>query len=321
VRRVVVVHPNTLIGRELRERLAPRRELTGELRLLSSIEDEIGQLAESGGEVTFVGRLDDDALEGVALAFFCGAIETDRAWLERLPAGVTAIVLSAGATLADGDTGPAAIAEAQHRGGRLLLPHPAAVGSALLLARLAPFGVRAANAVALLPVSTRGGAALDDLFEETKALLAFKTPKRSRSAAGQTAFNVALSAVDADEAARQTLAELGASFPFSLQLLEAGIFHGVALSLHVELERPADARAIRRDLAADPRFEIARKSAAVSPATLAGAEQMVIGEVRAGAGPRSFWIWAVYDNLTRGGAAAAIEIAERLLGGPASPPS
>jgi aspartate-semialdehyde dehydrogenase len=316
--RAAVVSPNSLVARELRERLAARPDLFDDVRLLSAEEDEIGQLAESGGAAAFVGRLEDDAFEGVDLVFFCGSIADDRPWLERLPEASGAVVLSRGASTADAEPALAGRAPGAPLAGRRLALHPAAYGAALLLARLEPLGVRAAQAVALLPVSAHDDAGLEALFEQTRALLSFRGPERGELR-GQIAFNVALSAADADEVGRQVAAVLGGSYPISLQLVDAGVFHGVGLSLRVELAPETHVRAVRRALAADPRIEIARRPATVSPAALAGSERLIVGEIRPAGEPGAFWIWAVFDNLIRGGALAAIELAEELLAGSARP--
>lgn len=314
MRRAGVVRPNTLLGRELREQLAKRPDLFDELRLLSDDPDEIGQLAEGAGGATFVAALDADAFDGLAVVFFCGEIAADRPWLERVPSEVVAIVLSAGAGSADGRPRVAGLGGGALDHGPLLSPHPAAVGAALLLARLLPLGVRAAHAVALMPVSTRGQRALDELFEQTRALLAFQAPKRAAGRA-QTAFNLQLAEDDAADVARQAVAALGVEIPFSLQIVEAGLFHGVGLALHAELAAAVDAKRVRELLAADARVDVARKPAGVSPVALAGSERLVVGEVRAGATPERVAIWAAFDNLTRGGALAAVELAEEIAGG------
>jgi len=318
VSRVGVVAPNTLLGRELRERLAERPDLYGEPRLLSADEDEIGQLAESGGAAAFVGRLDEHAFVGLDVVFFCGAIGEDRPWLSRLPESAVAVALSSGARADDGVAALAGVGAGSAAGRTLIVPHPAAVGLALVLARLAPFGVRAAQAVALLPVSLAGAAAIDELFEQTRDLLTFK-PRRRAAGRTQAAFNVAPALDDADDVARQALQALGADIPLSLQLLAAGTFHGVGLSLHVELAQPASDAALRRAFAADPRLELARRPEAVSPVEVAGSERLRLVVAGRGPAPGELRLWAAFDNLTRGGALCACELAEELLASAARP--
>jgi len=318
VSRVAVVAPNSLLGRELRERLSARAGRFADVRLLSGDEDEIGQLAESGGAAGFVGRLDDDAFAGVEIVFFCGAIADDKPWIERLPPAARALVLSRGATTTDGEPAIAGQGRAGRAGGPLLVPHPAAYGAALLLARLEPLGVRCAQAVAILPVSCQDEAGLEALFEQTRGLLAFQQLGR-KELRGQVAFNVSLSAADGDDVGRQVVACLDASYPVAVQLVDAGIFHGVGLSLRVELGTAVDSRALRQALGADPRIELARRPATVSPVALAGSEQVVVGEIRSAGAAGEYWIWAAFDNLVRGGALAAVELAEELLDGSAPP--
>ncbi|KAB2957129.1 MAG: hypothetical protein F9K18_12880, partial [Thermoanaerobaculia bacterium] len=104
---VAVVHPTSLLARELRERLEARPDLCGELRLLSDTEDEVGTITESAGAAALVGRLGAEALEGVDLAFVVGDIERVRESLRQLPPGLPTVLLCAGATE---DDAPAAVA-------------------------------------------------------------------------------------------------------------------------------------------------------------------------------------------------------------------
>ena len=51
------------------------------------------------------------------------------------------------------------------------------------------------------------------------------------------------------------------------------------------------------------------------PVDAAAREEVVVGSVRPDAGaPGGYWIWAVMDNLTRGGALNAVEVAEPSAG-------
>ena len=49
------------------------------------------------------------------------------------------------------------------------------------------------------------------------------------------------------------------------------------------------------------------------PAAAAGEETLLVGEVRAAGQPGTFWIWATMDNLVRGGALNALDLAEAML--------
>jgi aspartate-semialdehyde dehydrogenase len=50
---------------------------------------------------------------------------------------------------------------------------------------------------------------------------------------------------------------------------------------------------------------------------VSGKDQIYIGRIKKDESfPRSFWIWTVADNLTRGSSVNALEIAEEILSAP-----
>ena len=62
-------------------------------------------------------------------------------------------------------------------------------------------------------------------------------------------------------------------------------------------------------------MELAESPETVGPVAAATGETILVGEVQDGAGrPGAFWLWAALDNLTRGGAINAIEIAQSIAG-------
>jgi aspartate-semialdehyde dehydrogenase len=167
-----------------------------------------------------------------------------------------------------------------------------------------------------MPVSVAGEAGLDELFEQTRGILAFSGTPKGKLFPAQIAFNLLPSGDDAAVAVEGARAVLGADYPIALQLLQGGVFHGVGVALHLELgARPAAAE-LRRKLARAPGVEAARDPRQVGPVAAANAEGLLLGDVRASGVEGGFWIWAALDNLVRGGAANAIALAERLLGAP-----
>jgi aspartate-semialdehyde dehydrogenase len=318
--RVAVVHPTSLVAKELRERLEARADLGRDLRLYSLDEEEIGAVTEAAGAATFVARLEDDSLAGVDLAFFCGDIERTRAALARLPRSVPAVILSPGAT---GDDAPYAVAGVRGDAlvglDRVTSPHPAAVALALLLAPLAGLRPRRVSATAVLPVSALGDAGIDELFEQTRGILAFSGTPRPKRFAAQIAFNLLPSPEDAAGIARAALDAVGLDLPLSLQLVQGGVFHSLAVTLEVDLETPAEPAEVRRTLGRWPTIELAREPRKLGPVAAAGEEKLLVGEVRAGSRPGAHRIWAVMDNLVRGGALNAVELGAALVA--AGPPS
>lgn len=314
MRIAAVVHPTSLLGKELRERLETRADLCTELRLLSDDEEEVGQVTEAAGAAAFVARLDEDSLDGVDLVFLCGEIEGDRATLARLPRTAVAVLMSRGATI---DDAPAAVggvgAEALAGQQLALSPHPAAVALVLMLDALAGFRPRRATATAMMPVSEFGEPGIDELFEQTRGILAFSGAPRGKLFPAQVAFNLLPSTEDAYEVERAARQALGGDVDLSVQLVQGGIFHGVAVSLRVELAEPATPADVRKRLGAARAISLARDPRKVGPVAAAGEESLLIGEVRAAGEPGAFWVWATMDNLVRGGALNALDLAEAML--------
>jgi aspartate-semialdehyde dehydrogenase len=61
-------------------------------------------------------------------------------------------------------------------------------------------------------------------------------------------------------------------------------------------------------------FQAPGDSCSVSSISVAGKEKIFIGQIKKEAAfPRGFWVWAVADNLTRGSALNAFEIAKTWL--------
>ncbi len=313
--RIAVVHPSTLLGRELCERLAARHDLCRELLPLSTEEAEIGVVID-GPAAALVDRVEEGAFDGVDLSFFCGAIAPDREALALLPAQTPAVLLSNGVTPADA---PSAIAglrsEALVGAPRVASAHPAAVALALLLDPLRELALSRADATLMLPVSLWGTAAIDELFGEARSLLTFAPRERGRRFPVQLAFNLLSSAQSAADVERQVLAALGDGLALSVGLVQAGVFHSVAVTLAVELDPKVELREVRRALAGSAAIEVARAAKEVGPVSVAGAERLVVGEIRAAARAGAFRIWAAMDNLVRGGALNAIELAGAMLAG------
>lgn len=307
--RIAIFHPTSLLGKEVRETLE-RRSGWQEIRLLSTSEDEIGTLTEVAGAAALVQAYDADGaggLDGIDTAFFCGPIAATRAVLAELPADTTAVVLSLDATTEDGVPVVAGVNDHAIRpGGVLLSPHPAVVLLSHLLHPLAGLDPQQAVATVLLPASMEGDPGIEELAEQARNIFIMSGRKPSPIFGAQLTFNVLPTALPADPLAAELAAVLGR--PVALQVLQAGVFHSLAVSLHVRLEG-ASAQAIRKALDANPHLELADDPRHLGPVAAAASEKVIYGTVRKDPGG-GFWLWAVMDNLTRGGALNAIEIAE-----------
>jgi len=306
---IAIVHPMSLLGKELRETLERLPAVGGDIRLLSNREDEIGTLTEVAGAAAMVSRYEPEKLQGAATAFLCGTMEDNRPILAEVPAGTTAILLSFDATAGDGQPVVAGVNDEAAGGHRVLLsPHPGVVLLAHLLHALRDLKVEEAVATLVQPASMRDDAGLEELFEQTRQIVAMTRRTPTPVFGAQLSFNLLPVPLPADPLTGQLQAVLP-GMPLALQILQGGVFHSLSASLYVRCAGSPTAQAIRKALADHPHLEVADKPKHLGPIDAAASDKVIYGNVRKDEAGGGFWLWAVMDNLTRGGALNAIEIA------------
>jgi aspartate-semialdehyde dehydrogenase len=311
---LAIVRPTTLLGKELRAGLDAQPALWDELKLLSTDENEIGTLTETRGSAALVTRADADALSGVALAFFCGPIEASRPLLAELPDETTAVVLCPDATRGDGLPIVAGVNLADAAPGRVLVsPHPGTVALAHLLFPLRGLGLEQAVASLVQPVSIWELDALDQLLEQTKKLVAFSAPAPGVFG-HQLAFNLLPARASAAHLSAQLAALLGEEIDVTAHIVQGGVFHGFSLSVYVRFSADPGVVALRGALSRQANVEVVKRPEHLGPVAAAGSTSVLVGRIESD--PRhagGYWLWAVMDNLTRGGALNALEIAVAVL--------
>ena len=311
---LALVHPTDLLASELREALGRRRELWRQLDLLSDQPAEIGTLTEIGGSAAMVGELDEAALEAAEIVVFGGRADHARSWLDRVPATTTVVLMAPEATPDDGHPLVAGVnLETAHRDGVMLSPHPGTVALAHLLAPLRTFGLARVHATLLEPVSTVGKAGLDEMFDQTRAILAFADTPPREVFPTQMAFNVLPGDPEAPVAAHlKTVFGLG-DLPIGVQTLKAPVFHSYGIALQFELVDDPGLAEVEQALETPPYLDRAVDVELLGPIDAANRDEVLVGPVQATPGhPGSYQAWAVMDNLTCGGALNTLAILEAL---------
>jgi aspartate-semialdehyde dehydrogenase len=311
--RLALIHPTGLLAQELRQSLDRRKELWLTMRLLSDAEDEIGQLTEVRGAAAMVQALEASTLEGLDVAFFAGTMESTVPWLERLGNGTRVILLGpdirpehgqplvAGVNLADLD--PTAV---------LLSPPPAAIALAHLLHPLRAFDPQRLSATLLQPISVRGTEALEEVLDQTRAILTFTQNPPKEIFQTQLTFNVLPTEGLEPGVTAHLHAVLGYELPVELQVLQASTFHSFAISAFVELGKDPGTKAVRKALTAHAFIDPSPDPELLGPIDAAARDELVLGTVEPAGRPGVYRIWAVMDNLTCGGALNALHIFEAL---------
>lgn len=311
---IAILHPASLVGKELREGLKRRMKEWREVRLLSTDSHEVGTLTEVMGAAALVQTYEPEALKDAATVYFCGPIENNRPLFDDVPPGATVVVLSPDAGVEDGQPVVAGVNDdAARPGARLLSPHPALVLLAHVLAPLGPFQPLDPVATLIQPASMQGDAGIEELFEQTREIVAMTGRKPTPVYGAQLSFNLLPTATATLPLSTLLQKILPEAPPVPLQVLQGGVFHGLAASLHVRFGGSPDAKALRKALKASPHVDIASDPDHLGPINSAAGDNILLGTIREDA-CGGFWLWAVMDNLTRGAALNAIEIAAAVGG-------
>jgi aspartate-semialdehyde dehydrogenase len=189
-----------------------------------------------------------------------------------------------------------------------VIAHPAAIALAILLSRLAQCGRMTRSLVHVFePASERGQPGLDELHQQTVAVLAFKKLKMDVFDA-QLGFN--LLARYGEEAPvpfqaielrlERNLASLLAAYPAipmpSVRLIQAPVFHGHSFSVWVEFEDAPNPKEISKSLTAAG-IDVRPDDPPTNVGTT-GESGLSVGAIGVDRNqPRACWMWMVADNL------------------------
>jgi aspartate-semialdehyde dehydrogenase len=315
LRRIALVEPQTLLGQGLQEILEAEPEI--ELALLGSDRDDFATLREVQGEITVIHPLTAEALAGSDLVIFLGSGREQREAVRLLPGGTPALVVASDLDHPEGDPRVAGITPGEPATGVVLSPHPAVVLASHLLDALGEHDPTRLSGTVLLPASTRGRPALDELFEQTRSILNFSADQPRAIFGAQLAFNL-LSGPGGADLGAQVRRALGRHIEVTLDLVTAPVFHGMAASLLVEMSAAPGPEVVDAALESSPRFSRG-EAGRPGPIDVVGRDEILVGAARQDPDrPDACWIWAVMDNLTLGGATNAAALARELLGAPTS---
>lgn len=328
--RAVIAGAGSALGKELAEQINNAPVATWDLALLD--EGAGGQITAAGDEALVVSALEPGSFAGADIVFFAGDAAQTRTWWKIAQAAGANVVDLSGAL--DDEPGVPVRAPSLRpmppdlSTVAVVAAHPAAV----LLARvLTPLqrswgGMRAAATV-LEPASQSGQAGMDELHQQTVALLSFQSlPTESFGA--QVAFTAretfgagspwVLAA--RERRIQQHLEELFAEVPAcAVQLVHAPVFHGYAASVWVDTGGPYEANALHQALRS-PGLQVVSGDGdgdGVSNLSASGQPDVLV-RVRVDEGRSDgFWLWLAADNLVLAAQTAMACAAELLAARPA----
>ncbi|MEN6561861.1 MAG: Asd/ArgC dimerization domain-containing protein [Acidobacteriota bacterium] len=331
--RLGLVGSDTLRGKEILEVLTVRKFPLASLELFDpEVEEEYSKLGQFRGEAKVVHALTPAALDGLDLVFLAADEKTNRR-CGQMAGEKEYLAVDLAETFNADPAVPLVVAginEAVLRRAKTSLvanPHPATIVLSHLLASLrAGFGIEQAIAFVLEPVSAYAEEGIQELAEQSYAMLGSSAMSK-RVFPDQVAFNLLARTSKPDKNGFSALesrvtAEVGRVLgpepvPLALSIVLAPVFHTYSIMVHAEIGRDASIGEVEAALRQDPVLHVpAGGEAAVSPAAVAGKERIHLGPIKKDPVlPRGFWFWAIADNLTVGSSLNAYGIARALFGG------
>lgn len=330
--RVALIGTDSLRGKEIKNVLSVKRFPLSEIQFFDpTVEEEYSKLTQFADEPKVISRPDAESLSGVDLVFLSSDKETNRTY-GRLAAEKNYQAIDLTETFSGAEDVPLVVAGVndeilKQRDFPLIAnPHAVTIILTSVLHRLTGrFEISRAVAFVLQPVSAFDESGIEELAAQSAALLTSSSLKK-KVFKEQVAFNI-LSHTEAPEASgfssgeRRIIAEIKRvlgrpELPLSLSLVQAPVFHTYAIMLYLELGTAAEIDDLVRLYRESPLFKVGSPTAScpITAVSVAGKEPIFIGQIKKEETlPNTFWIWTVTDNLTRGSALNAWEIAKILF--------
>ncbi|MDH4082546.1 MAG: aspartate-semialdehyde dehydrogenase [Nitrospira sp.] len=331
---VAILGATGAVGRETLEILEERKFPMIDLRVFASTRSAGEVMACLGREYTVEELTDSSSFDGVDIAFISATDAISREYGHRLgAAGIAVIDDSAVFRMDDGVplVVPEVNASALHDMPRGIVSIPNCTTTPLVMA-LKPLydaaGVKRVVVTTFQSVSGTGAAAMDELMDQTKDLLAFRDVT-AKVYPYQIAFNLLPHIGSFGEGgdcseevkiAKETRKILGAAnLRVTATTVRVPVLRCHSEAINVELERPLTANDARAALAAMPGvivYDDPVKKLYPMPLDATGKDEVYIGRVREDESiTNGLNLWVVSDNLRKGAALNAIQIAECLVNG------
>lgn len=330
MKNVAILGASGLVGQTLLRLLEERNFPVGKLRILATARSA-GQTVTFRGQELVIEEATPDAFAGVDIAFFAASNEASR---ELAPEAVRrgAVVIDKSSywrmhpevPLAVPEVNPDAIR--QHRG-IIASPNCSTIQLVLPLKALHDAaGLKRVVVSTYQAVSGTGKEAVEELRRQAPRVLAEEDPE-PQVYPRPIAFNV-LPHCDSFQENGYTREEMKLTLetrkilglpdlPIAATAVRVPVFTGHSEAVLVETEEKLTAAQAREVLARMPGVVVVDDPAALAypdPLMAAGRDEVFVGRIREDlSSPTGLWLWVVSDNLRKGAATNAIQIAEFLI--------
>ena len=331
---VAIVGATGVVGEALLDALRERNFPVARLRLLAS-ERSAGERIEFAGHKVLVEDLASFDPTGIDIALFSAGGAVAREHAPRFAAAGAVVIDNSSAFRDDPDV-PLVVAEVNPEAiadrPRGIIANPNCSTMQMLVA-LAPIhraaGIERINVATYQSVSGTGRAALEELGRQTAGMLGFREA-RCEVYPVQIAFNVIPHGGDFCDngytteemkLVHETRRILGdESIGVNATVVRVPVFYGHSEALHIETRDKLTAGQARELLRAAPGVEVVdepRGGGYPTPVTHAsGSDRVYVGRIREDLShPRGLSLWVVADNIRKGAALNAVQLAELVLAG------
>ena len=330
--RIAIAGATGAVGEALLEILAERNFPFSDLVPLAS-ERSAGEKVRCGGREFTVQELDTFDFAGIDIAFFSAGGKVSRVHAPRAAAAGAVIIDNTSEFRYDADV-PLVVAEvnpeAMRDRPRGIIANPNCSTMQLMVV-LKPIhdavGIERINIATYQSVSGAGRSAMEELGKQTAAMLSFQSPEPQRFPV-QIAFNV-IPHIDDFQDNGYTKEEMklvwetrkilgDETIQVNPTAVRVPVFYGHAEAVHIETRDKIDAARARALIATAPGAVVVdeRKPAGYpTPVThAAGKDPVYVGRIREDIShPRGLDLWVVADNIRKGAALNAVQIAEILV--------
>jgi aspartate-semialdehyde dehydrogenase len=322
------------VGKETLEILEERKFPLESLRLFASKRSAGGTMSCQGREWTIEELTPESSFAGVDFALISATDAISRDYGQKLGAAGVVVIDDSGVFRMEPDVPlvvPEVNAQALETMPRGIVSIPNCTTTPLVMA-LKPLhdavGVKRVVVTTFQSVSGTGAAAMDELMDQTKDLMAFRDVK-AEVYPYQIAFNLLPhigsfnDGGDCSEEvkiAKETRKILGApTLRVTATTVRVPVLRCHSEAINVELEKPLKANEARAALAAMPGvivYDDPVRKLYPMPLDATGKDEVYIGRVREDESiANGLNLWVVSDNLRKGAALNAIQIAECLVKG------
>jgi len=331
--KVVVVGATGNVGREVLNVLAERNFPVDEVKALASSRS-IGMQVSFGEDDTLT--IDDLApfdFTGYDIAFFAAGSKVAKEYAPKAARQGCTVIDKSSAFRAETDI-PLIVPEVN--GGALsayrdtnIVSNPNCVAIPLTMA-LAPLhrevGIKRVVVSTYQSVSGAGRPAMDELFQQTRCVYV-NQPLEKEVFTKQIAFNL----IPHIDTFNETTGETGEEskvkaetrkildlpdLPMAVTCVRVPVFVGHSMSVNVELEGPltaGEARAVLREAPGVSVIDHRMDEGYVTPLEAAGEDSVFVSRIRSDDSvEHGLQLWVVADNLRKGAALNAVQIAESL---------